>query len=99
MKERGILFSAPMGGNLPVAVVRSAWTWRETRDLRAAIPRILRSPLAAPELFERLSAIAEVSERRMWRALRWCMDAGSVVRVGAFRHRATYSAAARVGAW
>lgn len=74
-------------------MTRSTWTWRETRALRSAIPRILRSPLAAPELFERLSAIADANERRMWRALRWCMDAGSVVRVGAFRHRATYAVA------
>lgn len=73
---------------------RADWTWRETRALRLAIPRILRSPLTAPELFARLGAVTDASERRMWRALRWCMDAGSVVRVGPFRHGATYSAAA-----
>lgn len=71
---------------------RADWTWRETRALRSAIPRILRSPLTAPELFARLGAVADASERRMWRALRWCLDAGSVVRVGPFRHGATYTA-------
>jgi len=82
--------------DLPEAgVTRSPWTWRETRALRTAIPRILRSPLTAPDLFGRLAAVAEVSERRMWRALRACLDAGAVQRVGPFRHLATYIAVPR----
>jgi hypothetical protein len=74
-------------------VTRAQWTWRDTRAVRGALLRILREPLTAPIILERIQAVAPINERRMYRQLRWHLDAGNIVRTGPFRHGATYMVA------
>jgi hypothetical protein len=70
--------------------MRAIWTWRETRVVRAALLRMLREPLTAPAIMERVQAVSEISERRLYRQLRWHLDAGNIVRIGVPRHGSTY---------
>ena len=71
-------------------MTRAQWTWHDTRAVRSALLRILREPLTAPTIFERVQAVAPINERRLYRQLRWHLDAGNIVRTGPFRHGATY---------
>lgn len=71
-------------------MTRAIWTWRETRAVRGALLRILRQPLTAPQIMERIQAVADIGERRLYRQLRWHLDAGNITRTGTFRHGATY---------
>ena len=74
-------------------MTRAQWTWRDTRAVRSALLRILREPLTAADLLERIQGVAPINERRLYRQLRWHLDAGNIVRTGPFRHGATYRVA------
>lgn len=70
-------------------MTRPAWTWVTPHDIRAVLPRILRAPIGATVLLDRVgAAVGEpITERRLFRALGWCLVRGTIEAIGARGHR------------